>query len=178
VTETTTLGGGCFWCVEAPLERIEGVESVVSGYTGGGVEDPTYEQVCSGSTGHAEVVRVEFDPDIVSLVELLEVFFAVHDPTTRDRQGPDVGSQYRSAVFYETPDQQETAERVIEELEGEAYDGIVTEVAPLKRFYRAEEYHQDYYAKNPNQPYCSAQIPPKLKKVKKRFPELLADAEA
>jgi peptide-methionine (S)-S-oxide reductase len=178
VTETTTLGGGCFWCVEAPLERIIGVESVVSGYTGGSVEDPTYEQVCSGSTGHAEVVRVEFDPDIVSLVELLEVFFAVHDPTTRDRQGPDVGSQYRSAVFYETPDQQETAERVIEELEGEAYDGIVTEVAPLKRFYRAEEYHQDYYAKNPNQPYCSAQIPPKLKKVKKRFPELLADAEA
>jgi peptide-methionine (S)-S-oxide reductase len=178
VTETTTLGGGCFWCVEAPLERIIGVESVVSGYTGGSVEDPTYEQVCSGSTGHAEVVRVEFDPDIVSLVELLEVFFAVHDPTTRDRQGPDVGSQYRSAVFYETPDQQETAERVIEELEGEAYDGIVTEVAPLKRFYRAEEYHQDYYAKNPNQPYCSAQIPPKLKKVEKRFPELLADAEA
>ncbi len=178
MTETTTLGGGCFWCVEAPLERIIGVESVVSGYTGGSVEDPTYEQVCSGSTGHAEVVRVEFDPDIVSLVELLEVFFAVHDPTTRDRQGPDVGSQYRSAVFYETPDQQETAERVIEELEGEAYDGIVTEVAPLKRFYRAEEYHQDYYAKNPNQPYCSAQIPPKLKKVKKRFPELLADAEA
>ena len=178
MTETTTLGGGCFWCVEAPLERIIGVESVVSGYTGGSVEDPTYEQVCSGSTGHAEVVRVEFDPDIVSLVELLEVFFAVHDPTTRDRQGPDVGSQYRSAVFYETPDQQETAERVIEELESEAYDGIVTEVAPLKRFYRAEEYHQDYYAKNPNQPYCSAQIPPKLKKVKKRFPELLADAEA
>lgn len=178
MTETTTLGGGCFWCVEAPLERIEGVESVVSGYTGGGVEDPTYEQVCSGSTGHAEVVRVEFDPDIVTLVELLEVFFAVHDPTTRDRQGPDVGSQYRSAVFYETADQQETVERVIEDLEGEAYDGIVTEVAPLERFYRAEEYHQDYYAKNPNQPYCSAQIPPKLKKVETRFPELLADAEA
>ena len=173
MTETTTLGGGCFWCVEAPLERIEGVESVVSGYAGGHVEDPTYEQICSGSTGHAEVVRVEFDPDVVSFAELLEVFFAVHDPTTKDRQGPDVGSQYRSAVFYETADQRETVERVIEGLEGEAYDDIVTEVAPLDRFYRAEEYHQDYYAKNPNQPYCSAQIPPKLEKVRAKFEDRL-----
>jgi len=178
MSETATLGGGCFWCIEAPLERIEGVESVVSGYAGGHVEDPTYEAVCSGSTGHAEVVRVEFDPDIVRFEELLEVFFTLHDPTTRDRQGPDVGSQYRSAVFYETETQRETVERVIEELEGDAYDGIVTEVAPLDTFYRAEEHHQDYYAKNPNQPYCAVQIPPKLKKVEERFPDLLADAEA
>ncbi|MFB6168762.1 MAG: peptide-methionine (S)-S-oxide reductase MsrA [Haloferacaceae archaeon] len=178
MTETTTLGGGCFWCVEAPLKRIEGVESVVSGYAGGHVEDPSYEEVCSETTGHAEVVRVEFDSDVVRFEELLEVFFAIHDPTTEDRQGPDVGSQYRSAVFYESETQRETVERVITELEGDVYDGIVTEVAPLETFYRAEEYHQDYFAKNPNQPYCSVQIPPKLTKVEERFPELVADAEA
>ena len=157
------------------MERIDGVESVVSGYAGGHVEDPSYEEVCSGTTGHAEVVRVEFDPEVVRFEELLSVFFAIHDPTTEDRQGPDVGSQYRSAVFYESEDQRETVEDVIAELEGDVYDGIVTEVAPLSEFYRAEEHHQDYYAKNPNQPYCSVQIPPKLKKVEERFPELLAE---
>jgi peptide-methionine (S)-S-oxide reductase len=174
--EYATLGGGCFWCVEAPLERMRGVHAVVSGYAGGSVEDPTYEQVCAGTTGHAEVVRVEFDPDVVGYEDLLEVFFAIHDPTTENRQGPDVGSQYRSAVFYETEAQREAAERVIDRLEGDVYDGIVTEVAPLETFYRAEEYHQDYFAKNPNQPYCSTYIPPKLEKVEERFPELLADA--
>ena len=157
------------------MERIDGVESVVSGYAGGHVEDPSYEEVCSGTTGHAEVVRVEFDPEVVRFEEFLSVFFAIHDPTTEDRQGPDVGSQYRSAVFYESEDQRETVEDVIAELEGDVYDGIVTEVAPLSEFYRAEEHHQDYYAKNPNQPYCSVQIPPKLKKVEERFPELLAE---
>jgi len=173
-TERATLGGGCFWCVEAPMKRVEGVRSAVSGYAGGGVEDPSYEQVCSGTTGHAEVVQVEFDPAVVSYEDLLEVFFAIHDPTTENRQGPDVGSQYRSAVYYHSDEQRETVERVIDRLEGDVYDGIVTEVAPLEAFYRAEEHHQDYYDKNPNQPYCAAQIPPKLKKVEKRFPELLA----
>jgi peptide-methionine (S)-S-oxide reductase len=171
--ETVTLGGGCFWCVEAPMERVEGVRSVVSGYAGGHVADPTYEEVCAETTGHAEVVRVEFDPAVVSFEDLLDVFFAVHDPTTENRQGPDVGSQYRSAVFYETEAQRETVERVIDRLEGDVYDGVVTEVAPLEAFYRAEDHHQDYYAKNPNQPYCAAQIPPKLQKVEERFPDLL-----
>ncbi len=157
------------------MERIDGVESAVSGYAGGHVEDPSYEEVCSGTTGHAEVVRVEFDPEVVRFEELLSVFFAIHDPTTEDRQGPDVGSQYRSAVFYESEDQRETVEDVIDRLEGDVYDGIVTEVAPLSTFYRAEEHHQNYYAKNPNQPYCSVQIPPKLEKVEERFPELLAE---
>lgn len=155
------------------MERVEGVRSVVSGYAGGHVADPTYEEVCAETTGHAEVVQVAFDPAVVSFEDLLEVFFAIHDPTTENRQGPDVGSQYRSAVFYETEAQRETVERVIDRLEGDVYDGVVTEVAPLEAFYRAEEHHQDYYAKNPDQPYCAAQIPPKLKKVEKRFPDLL-----
>ena len=178
MTETVTLGGGCFWCIEAPLERIEGVESVVSGYAGGHVEDPSYEEVCSETTGHAEVVRVAFDSEVVTVEEILEVFFAIHDPTTEDRQGPDVGSQYRSAVFYESEAQRETVERVIEALEGDVYDGIVTEVAPLSEFYRAEEYHQDYYAKqstadgNTN-PYCTVHLEPKLKKVREKFADKL-----
>ncbi|MFB6159913.1 MAG: peptide-methionine (S)-S-oxide reductase MsrA [Haloferacaceae archaeon] len=174
-TETATLGGGCFWCVEAPLQRLRGVESVVSGYAGGDVADPTYEEVCSGTTGHAEVVQVTFDPDVLAFEELLEVFFAVHDPTTADRQGPDVGSQYRSAVFYHDETQRETVEAVVDRLEGEVYDGIVTEVAPLEAFYPAEEYHQNYFEKNPAQPYCRMHIPPKLSKVRERFPELLTD---
>ncbi|MFB6282073.1 MAG: peptide-methionine (S)-S-oxide reductase MsrA [Haloferacaceae archaeon] len=175
-TERATLGGGCFWCIEAPLKRLRGVASVVSGYAGGDVPDPSYEAVCSGRTGHAEVVRVEFDPDVLAYEDLLSVFFAIHDPTTEDRQGPDVGSQYRSAVYYHDEVQRETVERVIERLEREgAYEGIVTEVAPLDEFYPAEEYHQDYYERNPDKPYCRVQIPPKLGKVREEFPELLAD---
>jgi peptide-methionine (S)-S-oxide reductase len=170
-TELATLGGGCFWCIEAPMKELVGVESVTSGYAGGHVENPTYEQVCEGTTGHAEVVQVAFDPDRISFEELLEVFFAVHDPTTEDRQGPDVGSQYRSAVFYHSEAQRETVERLVAEMnESGVYDDdIVTEVAPLDTFYEAEEYHQDYYEKNPDQPYCAVQIPPKLEKVREKF---------
>jgi peptide-methionine (S)-S-oxide reductase len=174
-TETATVGGGCFWCLEAPFQRLRGVASVVSGYAGGDTADPTYEEVCSGTTGHAEVVQVTFDPDVVSFEELLEVFFALHDPTTVDRQGPDVGSQYRSAVFYHDERQRETVEAVVDRLEGDVYDGIVTEIAPLEAFFRAEEYHQNYYEKNPGQPYCRMHVPPKLEKIGETFPELLAD---
>ena len=152
------------------MKELRGVRGVTSGYAGGHVENPTYEQVCSETTGHAEVVQVEFDPEVISYRELLEVFFAVHDPTTEDRQGPDVGSQYRSAVFYHSDEQRETAEALVEEFEREGvYDRIVTEIEPLETFYEAEEYHQDYYEKNPNQPYCAVQIPPKLEKVREKF---------
>ena len=170
-TELATLGGGCFWCIEAPMKELVGVESVTSGYAGGHVENPTYEQVCEGTTGHAEVVQVAFDPDRITFEELLEVFFAIHDPTTEDRQGPDVGSQYRSAVFYHSEEQRETVERLVAEMnESGVYDDdIVTEVAPLDTFYEAEEYHQDYYEKNPDKPYCAVQIPPKLEKVREKF---------
>lgn len=171
--EGATFAGGCFWCIEAPFKRVEGVESVTSGYIGGDTENPTYDEVCSGTTGHAEAVRVLYDPDVVTYRELLEVFFALHDPTTRDREGPDVGSQYRSAVFYHDDEQRQTVEGYINELEGDVYDGIVTEVSPTEEFYEAEEYHQDYYESNPNQPYCRAHIPPKLEKVRERFPELV-----
>ncbi|SFG71217.1 peptide-methionine (S)-S-oxide reductase [Halopelagius inordinatus] len=169
-TEIATLAGGCFWCVEAPMKELTGVESVTSGYAGGHVENPSYEEVCSETTGHAEVVQVEFDPETISFRELLDVFFAIHDPTTEDKQGPDVGSQYRSAIFYRDDDQRRTAEETIAELEADGvYDDIVTEVEPLETFYEAEEHHQDYYEKNPNQPYCAVQIPPKLEKVKEKF---------
>jgi len=170
-TELATLGGGCFWCIEAPMKELVGVESVTSGYAGGHVENPTYEQVCEGTTGHAEVVQVAFDPGRITFEELLEVFFAIHDPTTEDRQGPDVGSQYRSAVFYHSEEQRETVERLVAEMnESGVYDDdIVTEVSPLDTFYEAEEYHQDYYEKNPDKPYCAVQIPPKLEKVREKF---------
>ena len=160
------------------MQELRGVESVVSGYAGGHVDDPTYEQVCNGTTGHAEVVQVTYDPDEISYRDLLEVFFALHDPTTKDRQGPDVGSQYRSAVFHHDEDQRATAEAIVEELEGTAYDGIVTEIEPLETFYRAEEYHQNYYEKNPNQPYCAVQIPPKLEKVREKFADRVVPHEA
>lgn len=166
-----TLAGGCFWCIEAALEELPGVVDATSGYCGGTTEDPTYEEVCSGSTGHAEAVQVTYDPDRLAYVDLLEAFFAIHDPTTKNRQGPDVGSQYRSAVFYHDAEQRDAAEAYIETLEAEGVDGIVTEIAPLETFYEAEDYHQDYYAKNPNQPYCAAQIPPKLEKIR----SILAD---
>lgn len=178
MTQQATLGGGCFWCIEAPMQELRGVERVVSGYAGGHVEDPTYEAVCNGTTGHAEVVQVTYDPDEIDYRELLEVFFALHDPTTKDRQGPDVGSQYRSAIFYHDEDQRATAEALVEELEGEAYDDIVTEVEPLETFYEAEAYHQNYYEKNPNQPYCAVQIPPKLEKVREKFADRVVPHEA
>lgn len=169
--ETSTLGGGCFWCVEASLERLRGVQSVISGYAGGNVEEPSYEAVCTGETGHAEVVRVEFDPSVLAFDELLAAFFTIHDPTTKDRQGPDIGSQYRSVIFYETEKQREVAESMIEDLESDGgYDDpIVTEVEPLEAFWEAETYHQDFYEKNPEQAYCSAYIPPKIEKLKEKF---------
>jgi peptide-methionine (S)-S-oxide reductase len=165
-----SLGGGCFWCLEAAFDALRGVESVVSGYAGGTVPEPTYKQVCSGRTGHAEVVQVTFDPDVISYRELLEVFFTLHDPTTLNRQGADVGTQYRSVIFYHTPEQRRVAREVLDELEAEGiWDApLVTELEPLETFYPAEDYHQDYYANNPRQPYCRAVIPPKLAKLRQK----------
>ncbi len=170
-SEIATLAGGCFWCVEAPLEMLRGVTRVVSGYAGGSVDNPSYEAVCDGTTGHAEVVQVEFNPAELSYHDLLEVFFAIHDPTTRNRQGADVGTQYRSAVFYHSPEQRATAEQVIREFGAAGYYNapIVTEVAPAGRFYPAEAYHQGYFRRNPNQPYCMAVITPKLAKLRTKF---------
>jgi peptide-methionine (S)-S-oxide reductase len=169
--ELATLAGGCFWCLEAVYKELRGVERVVSGYAGGHVERPTYREVCDGTTGHAEVVQITFDPALVSYRELLEVFFTIHDPTTPNRQGADVGTQYRSAVFYDTPEQRETAEQVIAEMEAaHVWDSpIVTEVSPLAEFYPAEDYHQDYFEKNPSQPYCQAVVAPKVSKFRRLF---------
>lgn len=175
MSQTATLGGGCFWCIEAALEKLSGVESVTSGYAGGHVEDPTYDAVCRGETGHAEVVQVEFDPETISYRELLEVFFSIHTPTTLDREGPDVGSQYRSAVYYHDDDQRQVVEDVIEAI-GPLYDDdIVTEVEPIEAFYRAEEKHQNYYEKHPNDGYCTVNIDPKLSKLREKHAELLAE---
>ncbi|HEV8338787.1 MAG TPA: peptide-methionine (S)-S-oxide reductase MsrA [bacterium] len=169
--EITTLAGGCFWCLEAVFEQLQGVEKVVSGYSGGARPNPTYEQVCSGATGHAEVVQVTFDPSVISYRELLEVFFTIHDPTTLNRQGADVGTQYRSAVFTHSPDQQAVAAEVIAELEGaRLWDGtFVTEVTPFRAFYPAEAYHQEYFRRNSYQPYCRAIIAPKVAKFRKQY---------
>jgi peptide-methionine (S)-S-oxide reductase len=166
--EFATLGGGCFWCLEAIFQNLKGVEKVESGYAGGQAANPTYEQVCSGTTGHAEVVQVSFDPGVISYKDLLDVFFVIHDPTTQNRQGHDVGTQYRSAIFAHSPEQQQVAQQVIKELnDARLWDGtIVTEVAPLKEFYRAEAYHQNYYRNNPMQPYCLAVIAPKVAKFR------------
>lgn len=176
--ETATLAGGCFWCLEAVFEQLRGVVRVKSGYSGGHVANPSYREVCTGRTGHAEVVQVAFDPDGVSYRELLEVFFAIHDPTQLNRQGPDVGTQYRSAIFYHTENQKETAERLIAELseEGLFDDPIVTEVAPLEAFYLAEDYHDEYYRRNTSQPYCQAVISPKLAKFRRKFADRLKGA--
>lgn len=169
--EVATLGGGCFWCIEAAFEALQGVERVESGYSGGHVENPTYEAVCSGSTGHAEVVRVTFDPAVLSYREVLEVFFSMHDPTTLNRQGADVGTQYRSVVYHHSPEQRETAEQLVRELEQEGvWDApIVTELAPAEVFYPAEAYHREYYRRNPGQPYCQVVIAPKLAKFRARY---------
>jgi peptide-methionine (S)-S-oxide reductase len=169
--EVATLGGGCFWCLEAPFEQLEGVEQVTSGYAGGHVPEPSYLQVSSGTTGHAEVVQVHFDPDVISFRDLLEVFFGLHDPTTPDRQGNDVGPQYRSIILYHSPEQNELAEEVIAELESqELWDApIVTEVIPFTTFHPAEESHQDYYRRNPERAYCQLVIAPKMDKLRKSY---------
>jgi peptide-methionine (S)-S-oxide reductase len=169
--EIATLGAGCFWCVEAIYQRLEGVEKVESGYSGGSVKNPTYEQVCTGRTGHAEVIQVTFDPKKLSYKELLEVFFKTHDPTTLNRQGADLGTQYRSAIFYHSEDQKSAAEQVRKEMEAAKVwdDPIVTEISPFSVFYKAEEYHQNYYNQNSSQPYCMMVINPKLSKFRKEF---------
>ena len=173
--EVATLAGGCFWCLEAVFDELRGVQDVVSGYAGGTVANPTYRQVCSGRTGHAEVVQVTFDPQAVSFRELLQVFFTIHDPTTLNRQGADVGTQYRSAIFYHTPGQKAAAEQVIAELsQAGIWDRpIVTELAPLEAFYPAEDYHQEYFQNNPGQPYCQVVVAPKVAKFRKKFVEQL-----
>jgi peptide-methionine (S)-S-oxide reductase len=174
--EVATLAGGCFWCLDAVFRDLRGVEKVESGYSGGTTVNPSYEQVCSGRTGHAEVVQVTFDPAVISFRELLGVFFTIHDPTTLNRQGGDVGTQYRSAIFYHSSEQRTAAEDVIRELEAEGLwdDPVVTEVTPFTTFYPAESYHQDYFNRNPYQPYCAAVIAPKVAKFRSKYLERLA----
>jgi len=182
-TETATLAGGCFWCIEAAFKELDGVREVTSGYAGGHTDDPSYRQVCSGSTGHAEVVQVEYDPEVLAYEDLLEVFFRIHDPTTEDKQGPDVGSQYRSAVYYHDEEQKETVERFVHNLQSggsfQSYenDEIVTEIEPLDTFWEAEAKHQDYYDKNPSDRYCQFHAEPKVKKVREQFADRAAPAE-
>ena len=173
--EVATLGGGCFWCTEAVFNSIEGVKSVVSGYSGGTPEDATYGRVSTGRTGHAEVVQLTFDPDVITFREILEIFFATHDPTTLNRQGADVGPQYRSVVFYHGDGQRRVAEEVIDELDGEGIweDPIVTQLQPFQAFYEAEEYHVNYYERNRGQPYCRLVIDPKILKLRERFRDKL-----
>jgi peptide-methionine (S)-S-oxide reductase len=175
VVEIATLAGGCFWCLEAVFEQLRGVTKVVSGYAGGDVPNPSYQAVCTGTTGHAEVVQVTFDPAEIGYRDLLDVFFTIHDPTTLNQQGGDVGTQYRSAIFYHSPEQQRVAEEVVKELEAARVwdDPIVTEVVPLTTFYPAENYHQEYYRRNANQPYCRAVIAPKVAKLRSRYLEKL-----
>ncbi len=170
-SQTITLGGGCFWCLEAVFDNLQGVTDVISGYAGGTAVNPSYEQVCTGMTGHAEVVQVRFEPAVISFKEILEVFFSIHDPTTLNRQGADVGTQYRSAVFYHTPDQKKITEETMRELSEEKIwdDPIVTEVTELDVFYPAEEYHQEYFARNPGQGYCQMVVAPKVAKFRKKF---------
>jgi peptide-methionine (S)-S-oxide reductase len=169
--DTTTLGGGCFWCMETIYDQLQGVEDVVSGYSGGQTANPSYEQVCTGSTGHAEVVQIQFDPDVIGFEDILRVFFTVHDPTTLNRQGADVGTQYRSAIFYHTPEQKATAEQIIAELSAEGLwaDPVVTEITAFETFYPAEGYHQEYFERNPNQGYCQMVIAPKVAKFRKQY---------
>lgn len=171
--EIVILGGGCFWCLEAVFDRLDGVKSVESGYMGGQKDNPTYQQVCSGNTGHVEVVRVTFDPNELSYRELLDVFFTIHDPTTLNRQGNDVGTQYRSVIFYTSEQQRKTAEQLIAELNAARHwpNPIVTTVEPAKKFFEAEDYHQEYFANNPNQPYCQFVVAPKVEKFQQKFAE-------
>jgi peptide-methionine (S)-S-oxide reductase len=173
--ETITLAGGCFWCLEAVYDEVKGVISVDSGYSNGNVPNPSYKDVCTGLTGHAEVVQIKFDPSVISVRDILNVFFGIHDPTTLNRQGADVGTQYRSGIYYHTPEQKEIAENLIKELtEQKIFDNpIVTEVDAIKDFYIAEDYHQEYYVNNKFQPYCMAVISPKVNKFRKHYLELL-----
>jgi peptide-methionine (S)-S-oxide reductase len=173
--EVATLGGGCFWCLEAVYDRLEGVVSVESGYSGGEVPNPSYQQVSSGKTGHAEVVRVTFDPQVISYREILQVFFSIHNPTTLNRQGADVGTQYRSVIFYHGEEQKMIAQQVIDEIEQEGIweDKIVTQLTPLEKFYLAEEYHQEYFEKNPYQGYCQVVIAPKVAKFRAKYAQQL-----
>jgi len=173
--ELATLGGGCFWCLEAVYDQVKGVESVESGYMGGGRPSPTYEAVCSGTTGHAEVIQIRFDPGVITYRELLEIFFGIHDPTTLNRQGNDVGTQYRSVIFTHSSEQEATANEVIRTWTKEKiFDNpIVTQVVPASSFYIAEDYHQEYFARNPSQPYCAYLINPKVAKFRQRFTEKL-----
>ena len=176
MTEQATLGGGCFWCLEAVYGEMAGVQSVESGYMGGHVTNPAYRDVCTGTTGHIEVVQLTFDPSITTYREILEVFFAIHDPTTRDRQGNDSGPQYRSAIFYHSDEQRRTAEQMIRELDAEQVwsHPIVTEVRAAETFYRAEDYHQEYFRNNANQPYCAYVVAPKVAKFRKKFASKMA----
>lgn len=169
--ETATLAGGCFWCLEAVYDQLKGVTDVVSGYSGGHTKNPTYQEVCNGTTGHAEVIQIKFDPAVVSFHDILNVFFTIHDPTTLNRQGADIGTQYRSAIYYHTPEQKQTAETVIQELTqaGIWSNPIVTEVTPFDTFYPAEDYHQEYFVNNPSQPYCQVVVAPKVAKFRKTF---------
>jgi len=169
--EVATLGGGCFWCMEAVFSELEGVKKVESGYSGGTTAHPTYEQVCTGTTGHAEVVQITFHPKVISFEEILEIFFAMHDPTTLNRQGADVGTQYRSVIFYHNDEQKATAEQVIKKItEAKIWDApIVTQIEPFKAFYKAEDYHKDYFKKHPGQPYCRLVITPKIAKLREQY---------
>jgi peptide-methionine (S)-S-oxide reductase len=173
--DTAVFGGGCFWCLEAVFKMIKGVKKVESGYAGGSAEDPSYEKVCSGTTGHAEVVRIHYDPEKVSYRLLLEIFFASHDPTTLNRQGNDIGTQYRSIILYTTPEQKKAARDYIQKLkDNKTYPSmIVTEVEPLEKFYKGEDYHQDYFANNERAPYCRAVVSPKVNKAKTKFASML-----
>jgi peptide-methionine (S)-S-oxide reductase len=174
-SETVVLGGGCFWCLEAVYERMHGVLSVESGYMGGRTPNPTYHDVCSGATGHAEVVKVTFDPAVTSFREILKVFFTIHDPTTPNRQGNDVGTQYRSVIFYGSDEQKQAAAEIIQEINAAGIweDPIVTEIAPASTFYRAEDYHQEYFRNNSRQPYCTVVVAPKVRKFREKFADKL-----
>ena len=169
--ETTTLAGGCFWCLEAVYDELKGIVDAVSGYAGGSVPNPSYEAVCTGKTGHAEVVQIKFDPQIISFAQVLKVFFTIHDPTTLNQQGADMGTQYRSAIFYHTPEQKRIVEETIEEITAaKIWDQpIVTQVVPFKEFYAAEDYHQEYFARNPYQGYCQMVVAPKVAKFRQKF---------
>lgn len=176
--ETATFAGGCFWCTEAVFKRLKGVEEVISGYSGGRVENPTYEEVSSGDTGHAEAIQIKFDSSVISFEQLVEIFFKLHDPTTLNQQGADVGEQYRSAIFYHSEEQKEIAEKVMEQFEKrQAYDDpIVTEITPYSDFYKAEDYHQDYYENNRNSnSYCRIVIDPKIQKLYRDFKEMIKE---
>jgi peptide-methionine (S)-S-oxide reductase len=171
--EKFVLAGGCFWCLDSAYVQFKGITDVTCGYTGGKSPNPTYEQVCDGNTGHAEVVSIEFDPSVITSDDVLDIFFTVHDPTQLNRQGNDIGTQYRSGMFYSSPEQKDIFEAAIERAKEIWGEGIVTEVTPLVDFYRAEEYHQDFFAKNPNQGYCVAVVAPKVAKVRNKFTALL-----